>query len=97
MFLINVPIVLVVIAINAKVVLRQPARREQPLNLLQALVLIAAILMLVFSEIGAEGPAGAVAHRAGGARRGGDVNLVYPQAAVGGPPDGGYAPRSPIA
>ncbi len=47
-FLINVPIVLVVIAINAKVP-RQPARREQPLNLLQALVLIAAILMLVFS------------------------------------------------
>ena len=49
-FLITVPIVLVVIAINAKVVPRQPARREQPLNLLvQALVLIAAILMLVFS------------------------------------------------
>ena len=40
---------LVVIAINAKVVLRQPARRDQPLNLLQALILIAAILMLVFS------------------------------------------------
>ncbi|MFV0265095.1 MAG: MFS transporter, partial [Kluyvera sp.] len=32
-FLINVPIVLVVIAINARVVPRQPARREQPLNL----------------------------------------------------------------
>ncbi len=48
-FLINVPIVLVVIAINARVVPRQPARREQPLNLLQALILIAAILMLVFS------------------------------------------------
>lgn len=48
-FLINVPIVLVVIAINAKVVPRQPARREQPLNLLQALILIASILMLVFS------------------------------------------------
>ena len=48
-FLINVPIVLVVIAINARVVPRQPARREQPLNLPQALVLIAAILMLVFS------------------------------------------------
>ncbi|PLP37272.1 MFS transporter, partial [Klebsiella variicola] len=45
----NVPIVLVVIAINAKVVPRQPARREQPLNLLQALILIASILMLVFS------------------------------------------------
>ena len=43
------PIVLVVIAINAKVVPRQPARRDQPLNLLQALILIAAILMLVFS------------------------------------------------
>ncbi|EPF0940776.1 MFS transporter [Klebsiella michiganensis] len=48
-FLINVPIVLLVIAINAKVVPRQPARREQPLNLFQALILIAAILMLVFS------------------------------------------------
>lgn len=48
-FLINVPIVLVVIAINARVVPCQPARREQPLNLFQALVLIAAILMLVFS------------------------------------------------
>ncbi|MBA7933949.1 MFS transporter [Klebsiella sp. RHBSTW-00215] len=48
-FLINVPIVLVVMAINAKVVPRQPARREQPLNLFQALTLIAAILMLVFS------------------------------------------------
>ena len=48
-FLINVPIVLVVIAVNAKVVPRQPARREQPLNLLQALILIASILMLVFS------------------------------------------------
>lgn len=48
-FLINVPIALVVIAINARVVPRQPARREQPLNLFQALVLIAAILMLVFS------------------------------------------------
>ena len=34
-FLINVPIVLVVIAINAKVVPRQPARRDQPLNLLR--------------------------------------------------------------
>ncbi|MDU7186066.1 MAG: MFS transporter, partial [Klebsiella sp.] len=48
-FLINVPIVLLVMAINAKVVPRQPARREQPLNFFQALILIAAILMLVFS------------------------------------------------
>ena len=72
-FLINVPIVLVVIAINAKVVPRQPARRDQPLNLLQALILIAAILMLVFSAKSALRPAGAVAHRAGGDRRGGDA------------------------
>lgn len=35
-FLINVPIVLLVMAINAKVVPRQPARREQPLNFFQA-------------------------------------------------------------
>lgn len=95
-FLINVPIVLVVIAINAKVVPRQPARREQPLNLLQALVLIAAILMLVFSAKSAlKGQLALWLTAPAGARRGGDVNLVYPQAAVGGPPDGGYAPVHP--
>lgn len=48
-FLLNVPIVLVVMAFSARMVPRQPARREQPLNMLQALMLIAAILMLVFS------------------------------------------------
>ncbi|HDG9792305.1 TPA: MFS transporter [Raoultella planticola] len=48
-FLINVPIVLAVIAFSARMVPRQPARREQPLNLTQALMLIVAILMLVFS------------------------------------------------
>ncbi|HHJ0006307.1 MFS transporter [Raoultella planticola] len=48
-FLINVPIVLAVIAFSARIVPRQPARREQPLNLTQALMLIVAILMLVFS------------------------------------------------
>ena len=32
-----------------------------------------------------------MAHRAGGDRRGGDAHLVYPQTAVGGPADGGYA------
>ena len=54
-FLINVPIVLVVIAINAKVVPRQPAPANSR-SIYQALVLIAAILMLVFfREIGAEG------------------------------------------
>ena len=47
-FLINVPIVLVVIAINAKVVPRQRAPRTAAQST-QALVLIAAILMLVFS------------------------------------------------
>ena len=48
-FLINVPIVLAVIAFSARMVPRQPARREQPLNLTQALMLIVAILRLVFS------------------------------------------------
>ncbi|MDJ1655669.1 MFS transporter [Raoultella sp. Ech2A] len=48
-FLLNVPIVLVVMAFSARMVPRQPARREQPLNMLQALMLIPAILMLVFS------------------------------------------------
>ncbi|MVT02566.1 MFS transporter [Enterobacter sp. 10-1] len=48
-FLLNVPIVLVVMAFSARMVPCQPARREQPLNMLQALMLITAILMLVFS------------------------------------------------
>ncbi|HHG8771512.1 TPA: MFS transporter [Raoultella planticola] len=48
-FLINVPVVLAVIAFCARMVPRQPARREQPLNFMQAVMLIAAILMLVFS------------------------------------------------
>ncbi|MGE0970591.1 SmvA family efflux MFS transporter [Klebsiella sp. WOUb02] len=48
-FLLNVPIVLAVMAFSARMVPRQPARREQPLNMLQALLLITAILMLVFS------------------------------------------------
>ena len=43
------PIVLAVIAFSARMVPRQPARREQPLNLTRALMLIVAILMLVFS------------------------------------------------
>ena len=57
--------------------------------------MIAAILMLVFSAKSAlKG-----SWRCGSPRwwrsAGGDVNLVYPQAAVGGPPDGGYAPVHP--
>ena len=48
---------------------RASPRREQPLNLLQALVLIAAILMLVFSAKSALKGQLALAHRAGGARR----------------------------
>lgn len=48
-FLINVPIVLAVIAFCARMVPSQPARREQKLNITQSLMLIAAILMLIFS------------------------------------------------
>ena len=67
------------------------ARRDQLLNLLPTLILIAAILMLVFSAKSALKGQLALAHRAGGDRRGGDAHLVYPQTAVGGPADGGYA------
>ena len=73
-FLINVPIVLVVIAINAKVVPRQPARPRAAAQSTAGARFDCRDPDVVFGEIGAEGPAGAVAHRAGGARRGGDVN-----------------------
>ncbi|KOR00142.1 SmvA family efflux MFS transporter [Pluralibacter gergoviae] len=48
-FLINVPIVLAVMALSARVVPAQPSSREQPLNISHALMLIAAILLLVWS------------------------------------------------
>lgn len=48
-FLINVPIVLVVMALTARYVPRQQGRADQPLHLNQALALIAAILLLVWS------------------------------------------------
>lgn len=48
-FLVNVPIVMVVMALTARYVPRQPGRRQQPLNLSRAVMLIAAILMLVWS------------------------------------------------
>ncbi len=47
-FLINVPIIVTVLILIACIVPRQQGRREQPLNLLQALVLITAILLLVY-------------------------------------------------
>lgn len=48
-FLINVPIVMVVMALSARVVPRQQGRRDQPINISQALMLIVAILLLVWS------------------------------------------------
>ncbi|HEM6716686.1 TPA: MFS transporter [Citrobacter koseri] len=48
-FLINVPIVLVVIALTARFVPRQSGRRDQPLNFSHAIMLIIAILLLVYS------------------------------------------------
>ena len=70
---------------------RQLARRDQPLNLLQALILIAAILMLVFSAKSARRASWRCGSPRWWRRRGGDAHLVYPQTAVGGPADGGYA------
>lgn len=48
-FLINVPIVLVVMALTARFVPRQSGRRDQPLNFSHAIMLIIAILLLVYS------------------------------------------------
>lgn len=48
-FLVNVPIVMLVMALTARFVPRQQGRRQQPLNLTQALMLIVAILLLVWS------------------------------------------------
>lgn len=48
-FLINVPLVLAVMALSARVVPAQPSSREQPLNITHALMLIVAILLLVWS------------------------------------------------
>ncbi|HCB6308072.1 TPA: methyl viologen efflux MFS transporter SmvA [Salmonella enterica subsp. enterica serovar Typhi str. CT18] len=48
-FLINVPIVLVVMGLTARYVPRQAGRRDQPLNLGHAVMLIIAILLLVIS------------------------------------------------
>ncbi|MCK7125982.1 MFS transporter [Enterobacter kobei] len=48
-FLINVPIVLVVVSLAARFVPRQQGRPEQPLNISHAIMLIVAILLLVYS------------------------------------------------
>ncbi|WP_437888561.1 SmvA family efflux MFS transporter [Phytobacter sp. V91] len=48
-FLINAPIVLLVMMLTARFVPPQQGRRQQPLNLAQAFMLIAAILLLVWS------------------------------------------------
>lgn len=48
-FLINVPIVMVVVALAARLVPAQQGRPEQPINISHALMLIVAILLLVFS------------------------------------------------
>jgi MFS family permease len=92
-FLINVPIVLVVIAINASGA--APACAPRTAAQYCRLVLIAAILMLVFSAKSALKGQLALWLTALVALGGpGDVNLVYPQAAVGAP-DGRYAPVHP--
>jgi DHA2 family multidrug resistance protein-like MFS transporter len=48
-FLVNVPIVMLVMALTARFVPQQEGRRQQPLNLTQAVMLIVAILLLVWS------------------------------------------------
>lgn len=48
-FLINVPIVAIVVVLTARLVPQQQGRPEQPLNISHAIMLIVAILLLVFS------------------------------------------------
>ncbi|MWT63187.1 MFS transporter, partial [Escherichia coli] len=48
-FLINVPIVLIVVSLAARLVPAQQGRPEQPLNISHAIMLIVAILLLVYS------------------------------------------------
>lgn len=48
-FLINVPIIILVLILTLWVVPKQTVQTKQPLNLLQALILVIAILMLIYS------------------------------------------------
>jgi len=48
-FLINVPIIIVVLILTVWFVPKQTVQMKQPLNLLQGLVLVSAILMLIYS------------------------------------------------
>lgn len=48
-FLMNVPIVAIVVVLTARLVPQQQGRPEQPLNISHAIMLIVAILLLVFS------------------------------------------------
>lgn len=49
-FLINVPIVVIVVSLAARLVPRQQGRPEQPLNIAHAVMLIVAILLLVYAR-----------------------------------------------
>lgn len=55
-FLINVPIVLIVVSLAARLVPAQQGRPEQPLNISHAIMLIVAILLLVYSAKSALSP-----------------------------------------
>ena len=48
-FLINVPIIILVLVLTTWLVPKQVVQTKQPLNLLQALILVTAILMLIYS------------------------------------------------
>jgi DHA2 family multidrug resistance protein-like MFS transporter len=48
-FLINVPIIIIVMLLTAWIVPEQKVDKKQPLNLMQALVLVASILMIIYA------------------------------------------------
>ncbi|MEX7656290.1 MFS transporter, partial [Pseudomonas aeruginosa] len=48
-FLINVPIIILVLILTVWIVPKQKVESKQPLNLLQALILVSAILMIIYA------------------------------------------------
>lgn len=82
MFLINVPIVLMVVSLAARFVPAQQGRPEQPLNISHAIMLIVAILLLVYSAKTALKGAVAVDGDHYAAYRGGDAVYLRPYPAA---------------
>lgn len=95
-FLINVPIVLIVVSLAARLVPAQQGRPEQPLNISHAIMLIVAILLLVYSAKSAlKGGAVAVDGGLYAAYRSGNAVYLRPYPATRARADDRHAPVLP--